>query len=271
MVGDSKSGERKRGFLRLDDDAQIEKPERWGMPDYTPQTHKTAKKTAMNYDPSWMPIAEPAAEEAPLELTEEQIELIKQGAYQDGLHQGQEAGFKQGYEKGKEQGLQEGHQEGLEAGKIEGVAAGQEFIQQQVQTFVGLANQFAQPLELMNAQVEKQLVDMVLTLVKEVVHVEVQTNPQVILDTIKQSVESLPVSGHAITLKLHPDDVEIIRSSYGEQELDFRNWTLMPEPALNRGDVQIEAGESSVHYRMEERIRSVIQSFCGVNRHQGGE
>ncbi|MCG9583182.1 flagellar assembly protein FliH [Vibrio tubiashii] len=263
--------ERKRGFLRLDNDEQVEKPERWGMPDYTSQTHKQAKETAMNYDPSWMPIAEPVAEEAPKELTEEEIELIKQQAYQDGLHQGQEAGFKQGYEKGKEQGTQEGHQEGLEAGKIEGVAAGQEFIQQQVQTFVNLANQFAQPLELMNAQVEKQLVDMVLTLAKEVVHVEVQTNPQVILDTIKQSVESLPISGHAITLKLHPDDVEIIRSSYGSEELEFRNWTLMAEPALNRGDVQIEAGESSVNYRMEDRIRSVIQSFCGVNRHQGGE
>lgn len=263
--------ERKRGFLRLDNDEQVEKPERWGMPDYTSQTHKQAKETAMNYDPSWMPIAEPVAEEAPKELTEEEIELIKQQAYQEGLHQGQEAGFKQGYEKGKEQGTQEGHQEGLEAGKIEGVAAGQEFIQQQVQTFVNLANQFAQPLELMNAQVEKQLVDMVLTLAKEVVHVEVQTNPQVILDTIKQSVESLPISGHEITLKLHPDDVEIIRSSYGSEELEFRNWTLMAEPALNRGDVQIEAGESSVNYRMEDRIRSVIQSFCGVNRHQGGE
>ncbi|MCG9578361.1 flagellar assembly protein FliH [Vibrio tubiashii] len=263
--------ERKRGFLRLDNDEQVEKPERWGMPDYTSQTHKQAKETAMNYDPSWMPIAEPVAEEAPKELTEEEIELIKQQAYQEGLHQGQEAGFKQGYEKGKEQGTQEGHQEGLEAGKIEGVAAGQEFIQQQVQTFVNLANQFAQPLELMNAQVEKQLVDMVLTLAKEVVHIEVQTNPQVILDTIKQSVESLPISGHAITLKLHPDDVEIIRSSYGSEELEFRNWTLMAEPALNRGDVQIEAGESSVNYRMEDRIRSVIQSFCGVNRHQGGE
>lgn len=265
------SGDRKRGFLRLEDDELVQKAERWGMPDYTSDTHSKAKETAMNYDPSWMPTFSEPAEEEPVALTEEEIELIKQQAYQEGLHQGQEAGFKQGYEKGKEQGLEEGHQEGLEAGKLEGVAAGQEFIQQQVQTFIGLANQFAQPLELMNAQVEKQLVDMVLTLTKEVVHVEVQTNPQVILDTIKQSVESLPISGHAITLKLHPDDVDIIRSSYGEEELNLRNWTLMSEPALNRGDVQIEAGESSVNYRMEERIRNVIQSFCGVNRHQGGE
>ncbi|MFA0412866.1 flagellar assembly protein FliH [Vibrio renipiscarius] len=265
------TGERKRGFLRLDDDQQIEQAQKWGLPDYTPEHHGQARETAMNYDPSWMPNFNEPEEEVPATLTEQEIELIKQQAYQEGLHQGQEAGFKQGYEKGKEQGLEDGQKEGLEAGKLEGVAAGQEFIQQQVQTFVTLANQFAQPLELMNAQVEKQLVDMVLTLVKEVVHVEVQTNPQVVLDTIKQSVESLPISGHAITLKLHPDDVEIIRSSYGEENLEFRNWTLLSEPALNRGDVQIEAGESSVNYRIEERIRSVLQSFCGTNRHQGGE
>ncbi len=265
------AGERKRGFLRLDDDQQVEKAKKWGLPDYTSQNHAQARETAMNYDPGWMPSFNEPVVEAPAELTDQEIELIKQQAHQEGLHQGQEAGFKQGYDKGKAQGIEQGHQEGLESGKIEGVAAGQEFIQQQVQTFVELANQFAQPLELMNAQVEKQLVDMVLTLVKEVVHIEVQTNPQVILDTIKQSVEALPVSGHAITLKLHPDDVEIIRSSYGEENLEFRNWSLLAEPALNRGDVQIEAGESSVNYRMEERIRSVIQSFCGVNRHQGGE
>lgn len=60
---------------------------------------------------------------------------------------------------------------------------------------MALANQFAQPLDLLNAQVEKQLVDMVLALTKEVVHVEVQTNPQVILDTVKASVEALPIAG----------------------------------------------------------------------------
>ncbi len=264
--------ERKRGFLRIDDDTVVDKPQKWGLPDYGSETRKKAKETALNYDPSWAPDFSEPAEPEPIELTEEQIELIKQQAYQDGLHQGQEAGFKQGYDKGKEQGFAEGHQEGLEAGKIEGVAAGQEFIQEQVKTFINLANQFAQPLELMNAQVEKQLVDMVLTLVKEVVHVEVQTNPQFILDTIKQAVEILPIAGHAITLKLHPDDVDIIRSSFSEEDLGIRNWTLNSEPALNRGDVEIEAGESSVNYRIEDRIRTVIQSFCGVNRHhQGGE
>jgi len=262
--------ERKRGFLRPEDDS-VEQAETWGLPDYTSEAQPSAKETALNYDPTWVPNFDQPEPEEPVTLTEEEIEQIKQAAHQEGLTQGQEVGFKQGFEKGKEEGLAAGHQEGLEQGQAEGVAAGQAFIQQQVEHFMTLANQFAQPLELMNAQVEKQLVDMVLTLTKEVVHVEVQTNPQVILDTVRESVDALPIAGHAITIKLNPEDCTIVRSAYGENELDTRNWTLVSEPALNRGDVHIEAGESSVSYKMEERIRSVLDSFCGVNRHQGQE
>lgn len=264
------SEERKRGFIRLGAESAEPAPKKWGLPDYSAEQHKTARETAMNYDPSWMPSFDEPEAEAPVQLSEQDIELIKQAAYQEGLEQGQAQGYQQGFEQGKEAGFNAGHEEGLSAGQAEGLEAGQAVIDEHVKTFIGLANQFAQPLELMNAQVEKQLVDMVLTLVKEVVHVEAQTNPQVILDTVKGSVEALPVAGHAITLKLNPQDCDIIRQAYGEQELDVRNWTLLSEPALNRGDVQIEAGESSVSYRMEDRIRSVLQSFCGTNRHQQG-
>ncbi|MCL9781890.1 flagellar assembly protein FliH [Vibrio sp. S4M6] len=263
------SGKRKRGYLRLNEDDAVKEATVWGLPDYGAEEAKIAKDTAMNYDPGWVPNFETEAPEEPKELTEEDIEAIKQNAFQEGLHQGQEAGFKQGYDKGKEKGLEEGQKEGFEIGHKEGLDASQELIQQQVQNFVSIANQFAQPLELMNAQVEKQLVDMVLTLTREVVHVEVQTNPQIILDTVKQSVESLPITGHQITIKLHPQDVEIVEQAFPQDQLELRNWTLLSDPALNVGDVQIEAGESSVNYQMEERIRTVLSNFCGTNRHQG--
>lgn len=266
------AGERKRGFLRLDTTQQEQaRPTKWGLPDYSSEPTGQARQTALNYDPGWAPDFSSEPEEELLPPTQEELEQIRQAAYQEGMLHGQEAGFKQGYDKGKEQGFEAGHSEGLQAGQAEGVTAGQEYIQQNVQHLMALANQFAQPLELMNAQVEKQLVDMVLSIAREVVHVEVATNPQVILDTIKESVEALPILGHAITLKFHPEDVAIIQVAYGQEQLDIRNWTLVPEPALNRGDVQIEAGESSVNYRMDERVRSAMQKFCAVNRHQVGD
>lgn len=264
------SGERKRGFIRLGNDEAVEQAKKWGLPDYTSESHNQAQETALNYDPGWIPNFDQPEAEEPVVLTEEQIEQIKQAAHQEGIEQGKAEGYQEGFQLGQEAGHKVGLEEGQKAGHEEGIAAGQQVIQEHVEVFMNLANQFAQPLELMNAQVEKQLVDMVLSLVKEVIHVEAQTNPQVILDTIKASVESLPVAGHAITLKLHPEDCEIIKQAYGDQELDTRNWTLVSEPALNRGDVEIEAGESSVNYRMEDRVRNVLQSFCGSNRHNQG-
>lgn len=220
------SGERKRGFIRPGADDATVTPQKWGLPDYGADTHKAAKQTAFNYDPGWIPHFDEPEQEAAHELTEEEIALIRSAAQQEGFEQGQAEGYQQGLEQGKAEGLQAGHQEGHAQGYQDGVAEGQALIQEHVQTFMALANQFAQPLDLLNAQVEKQLVDMVLALTKEVVHVEVQTNPQVILDTVKASVESLPIAGHAITLKLNPEDVEIIRQAYGEQEIETRNWQI---------------------------------------------
>ncbi|QIL84838.1 flagellar assembly protein FliH [Vibrio sp. HDW18] len=265
------SGERKRGFIRPGIDDNAVTAQKWGLPDYGSATEPAAKPTAFNYDPGWMPDFSATEPEVELELTAQEIEQIRLAAQQEGFAQGQAEGYQQGFEQGKTEGWQAGHDEGQPQGYQLGMEEGQAQIQQHVQTFIDLANQFAQPLDLLNAQVEKQLVNMVLALVKEVVHVEVQTNPQVILDTLKASVEALPIAGHAITLKLNPEDVEIIRQAYGEQEIATRHWTLLSEPALSRGDVQIDAGESSVSYRLEERIRSVLQSFCGINRHHPGE
>jgi flagellar assembly protein FliH len=263
--------DRKRGFLRPEPSSEdeISQPQIWGLPDYA--EHQIAQETALNYDPSWAPDFEEAEPEELRPFTQEELENIRQDAYQEGLFEGKEAGFKQGYEKGKAEGLEAGHVEGVELGKTEGLEQAQQTVDQHIASLVELASQLAKPLELINAQVERQLVDMVLILVKEVVHLEVKTNPQILLDTVKQSVESLPIAGQSISLKLNPEDAELVRQAYGEEELKQRNWNMVSEPSLQRGDVQIEAGESSVSYLMEERIRSVLQQFSSANRHFGGE
>ncbi|MBM7036329.1 flagellar assembly protein FliH [Vibrio ulleungensis] len=258
---------RKRGFLRPDDEANLQ-PEDWGLPDYTSQARGDVRETALNYDPGWMPDLEETSEEAPKPLTLEEVEQIRQDAYQEGLMSGKEAGFNQGYEKGKEQGVAEGQKEGHAQGIEQGLEAAKEQVAEQAGQFVALADQLTQPLELMNSQVEKQLVDMVLHLTKEVTHVEVSINPQVILDTVKESVESLPMTFIDINFKLHPDDIDLIEQAYGKEPLAERRWTLIAEPALNRGDLQIDAGDSRVDFMLEDRIKATLQRFCSANRHQ---
>ncbi|MDP5254798.1 MULTISPECIES: flagellar assembly protein FliH [unclassified Vibrio] len=260
---------RKRGFIRPDNHDDLEQSATaWGLPDYGAGQQTRARETALNYDPSWAPADPSPVEEPVLELTEEQIELIKQGAYQEGLHQGQEAGFNQGFEKGKEQGHHQGLEEGREQGYQDGLEQAQEQINQTVDAFTALADQFSQPLALMNQQVEKQLIEMVLMLVKEVVHVEATCNPQVILEAVKEACDVLPITGHEIQLSLNPEDAELVRQHYDTQQQAQKHWQLNDEPALKRGDVQIQLGDSHIEYKMEDRIRQVLKNFCETNQFQ---
>ncbi|KEY91530.1 flagellar assembly protein [Candidatus Photodesmus blepharus] len=264
---------KKLGFLRPNkNQAIVEEAKKWKLPDYSDKTNKKIRKeTAVNYNPKrTLNFNEPIKKEIP-PLTEEDIESIKKNAYQEGVLKGKETGFKKGYDKGKKQGLDVGYQEGVDQGKIKGIKEGQEFIQQQVQTFIKLADKFNQPLEMITDQIEKQLIDMILILVKEIVHIEVKTNPKIVLDTIKQSIKALPISEHTTILKLHPDDIEIIHSFYSKKELDSRKWILSAESTLNRGDIQIKVNESNLDYKIEDRIQSVIRNFLISNNINSNE
>lgn len=258
----------KRGFIRITDESELQTANIWESPDYTDPA-RPARETAFNYDPSWAPTEPEEEEPEEFVLTEEIIEQIKQGAYNEGFKEGQEAGYQEGLDKGQADGFEAGKPEGYQVGFDEGIAAGQIEIQERIQHLIAMADQFAEPLALLDSQVEKQLIDMVLALTKEVVHVEVKTNPQVILDTVRESVETLPVTEREINISLSPEDHQRVIDAYGEEALAQKQWTLTAEPSMNLGDINIHASNSKVNYLLEERIKSVLSKFCGVNRHQG--
>jgi len=64
---------------------------------------------------------------------------------------------------------------------------------------------------------------------------------------------------------LHPEDAELIRSAYGEEECQRRGWTLLAEPALQRGDLQLASRTSSIDWMLEERIENLLRNFLRTN------
>ena len=79
------------------------------------QTNAMGLKRTWKYEP---PEAEQEEEIVP--LTAEDIEQIRQAAYEEGFNQGKEEGFTQGYEEGKTSG----HEEGIKLGQEEGLTQG---------------------------------------------------------------------------------------------------------------------------------------------------
>ncbi|GHA47491.1 flagellar assembly protein FliH [Photobacterium aphoticum] len=263
------STDRRRGFLRVTEH-QAQELERWAYPDYS-EEREFGADNALNYRHDWH---EPVLEEeepGPPPLTAADLDAIRESAYEEGQTEGREAGYQDGFAQGQVEGLEQGTAQGLEQGLAQGLEQGQQQIDTQVGHLTQLIEQLATPLKQVDNAVEQELLRLVTGLTRELIQVELKTNPTVILQTLRESIATLPMAGQIVTIQLHPDDLAVVKDAYGEENLAERQWRLQAEPALQRGDLQLQAGDSTVDYQMEHRIRDLLNGFIGRNAQQAAQ
>lgn len=190
-----------------------------------------------------------------------QIEEIRADAESEGFEQGKQDGLKQGLEQGRLDGLAQGHEEGFTQGERQGYEAGMLKAEQLIEQLSSLITQFQQPLSILDAEVESEVLAMTLSLAKAVVQQELKMHPEHIAATIRQGVDALPIKEQRVKLRLHPDDVALVMSLYGESQLTKNDWHLESDPSLSVGDVFIDSTRSNVDLRLSQRILQVFGSL----------
>ncbi len=201
----------------------------------------------------------------PQPLTLDDIEEIRQSAYEDGFKEGREAGMEKGLEEGKKQGLEEGQKEGLEQGLEQGLTQGEEQVKIKVKQWDTLLTRLHNPLQLLDENVEYQLVTLAQHLAEQMCRVELKTDPKIILQALKQAIEALPISGQKLKILLHPEDLLFVQQVYSAEVCSDRGWDLYADPALLRGDCQIQSETSSIDYAFNTRVDQVLKQFLQKN------
>jgi len=237
----------------------------WQSPDLAPDVAEPAGKTnAFNKTIADFTKAQVHDVEAPEDikpLTAEDIELIRQAAYEEGIAQGKEDGFSQGYSEGREQGYQDGLQQGLAEGKKTGLEQGEGLIQEQLAQLQQLIGQLQQPLSQVNDEVAAALVSLSQAMAQAVVGVEVMTNPQVILTTLRQAIDAMPYQAQHMQIRLHPSDLAVVQQHYSDEQLQQLQWQLQPMPTLHPGDIQVHCLDSSIDWRLSQRLQQSLEHF----------
>lgn len=245
--------------------------ENWSLPELIKSDKDVAREVSLFGRPAtWYnkdnkEIEETDVEEQAQPLTIDDIEAIRQSAYDDGFNEGKEAGHKKGLEEGKLEGIATGHQEGLTQGLEEGLVEGAEKIQEQVKNWQSLLQRLHYPLEKLDENAEYQLVRLATSLAEQITRSEIKTNPQIILQALKQAVEALPISEQKLIINLHPEDLNFVQEAYSSEQAIQRGWDLQAEPALKRGDCQIHTQVSSIDYIFDTRIEQVLKAFFKEN------
>lgn len=242
----------------------------WSLPTVEPEnTVKDEKTNAMGRKPTWRfePPEDPLEEEI-VPLTADDIEQIRQAAFDEGFNQGKEEGVAKGYEEGKvsghEEGVVSGHEEGLETG----LAEGKESIDEQSSAWQSLTEQLHKPLLDVEKNVEQQLLHLVVQLTEAITLQEAKTNPDILIGAISAGIKALPSQEAQTQILLHPDDIKRVEKQFGAKHVQEQGWRLLAAPQLAAGSCQIENSTSNVDLSIKSRIKEVLDSFLQDALHQ---
>lgn len=238
-------------------------PVRWHLPnvEQTLTAEEESKTNAIGKPRQWRyePPEEPEPE--PVPLTAEEIDEIRQAAYDEGFSQGKEEGFAKGYEEGKAQGHEEGLKLGQEEGHAEGLSQGQDEITALASTWQAQIDQLHHPLAVVEKNIEAQLLELVVQLTEAIVLQEAKTNPDIITSAITTGIKALPSQEAQTQIMLNPADIKIVEAQFTEQYIQEQGWRLLAAPQLEQGSCQIENSTSNIDLRVKSRLKQVLESF----------
>ena len=242
----------------------------WALPsidveksDEDDKTNALGKKSTWRYEPP-----EETEVEEVTPLTAEEIEDIRQAAFDEGFNQGKDDGFAKGHEEGKisghEEGLKLGHDEGIETG----LAQGKETIDKLSADWQSLVSQLHEPLKIVEKNTEEQLLHLVVQLTEAVTLQEAKINPDIITSAIGMGIKALPSQEAKTQILIHPDDIKRVEQQFGEEYIKEQGWRLLAAPQLDPGSCQIENSTSNIDLSVKSRLKEVLESFLQDALHQ---
>ncbi|WP_085298114.1 flagellar assembly protein FliH [Cognaticolwellia mytili] len=242
----------------------------WSLPNVKSEVDESDEKTnALGKSRRWR--FEPPEETEiaePIPLTAEEIEEIRQAAFDEGFNHGKEEGFAKGFDEGKETGHQEGLVTGHEEGVSKGLAEGKETSEQQAAVMQSLIEQLHQPLANVEKNVETQLLQLVVQLTQAVTKHEAKTNPDILVSAVSEGIKALPAQESQTQILLNPQDIHIIEEQFGAGHIQKQGWRLLAAPQLPVGSCQIENSTSNIDLNIKSRLDEVLESFLQEALHQ---
>jgi flagellar assembly protein FliH len=172
-----------------------------------------------------------------------------------------EALQQQAQEEGYKAGFEEGHKAGFEAGQ----QAGQKDIQQQLAYLQQMLTTLEQPLAELDQQLEQDLVNLAITMTRQLVRRELKLEPEHVIGAMREALRALPVNDRKLKIYVHPDDLQIIQKGLS-LDGDAANRQWLEDPLLTRGGVRLETADTTIDATVEARLNSVISKLLGEER-----
>ena len=213
----------------------------WSLPSFDPHVP----------EPEPEPVEElPEIEEVPLEevqpLTLEELESIRQEAYNEGFATGEREGF---------------HSTQLKVRQEAEVA-----LAAKLASLEQLMGNLLEPIAEQDSQIEKALVNLVAHMAREVIGRELRSDSSQIARVLREALKLLPMGADNIRIHINPQDFEQAKALRERHE---ERWKLLEDEALLPGGCRIETDHSRIDATMETRIEKAMAQLFDQLHDQG--
>ena len=151
----------------------------------------------------------------------------------------------------------EGYAAGLEAGEAD--------LKQRTERLDQLLASLARPYELLDESVEKSLVDLAITIAKQLFRRELRIDPAHIIGVVREAIQLLPGSSRDVRIKLHPEDMALVAELLAKPEGE-RAWSMEEDPLIDRGGCRVVTENSQIDAQVDKRFEAVVTSIVGDER-----
>ncbi|MBN2992985.1 flagellar assembly protein FliH [Pseudomonas cedrina subsp. fulgida] len=203
----------------------------WSLPSFDPHVP----------EPEPEPVIEPPVEmeEVPLDevqpLTLEELESIRQEAYNEGFAAGEKDGFRSTTLKVRQE---------AEAALSVKLASLERLMG-------GLFN----PIAEQDAQIEKAMVGLVQHIARQVIQRELVLDSSQIESVMREALKLLPLGVGNVRLYINPQDFEQVKALRERHE---ETWRIVEDAALQPGGCRVETEHSRIDATVETRISQIM-------------
>jgi len=205
----------------------------WALPSFDPEPPEPEP------EPEEIP---EEIEEVPLDevqpLTLEELESIRQEAYNEGFATGEKEGF---------------HSTTLKVRQEAEVA-----LNAKLQALEQLMVNLFEPIAEQDTQIEKTLVELVKHVTREVIQRELAMDSSQIEHVMREALKLLPLGVGNVRLYVNPQDFEQVKSLRERHE---ESWRIVEDEALLPGGCRVETEHSRIDASVETRITQAMDQL----------
>ncbi|MGR8921691.1 MAG: FliH/SctL family protein [Gammaproteobacteria bacterium] len=168
-----------------------------------------------------------------------------------------EAMHKQAYEEGFAAGQAEGYQHGEQLAAADAA--------RRVAMLDTMLGELVEPLARFDDELVDTIAELALLIARHMVRRELRADPGEVVGVVRETLRHLPVASRATTVKLNPDDVDLVREalSLGDEGSGCR---LSPDPLITRGGCVIDTETSRIDATVEGRLAAIASRMFGGER-----